>query len=39
MQAGGGIVADSDPAAEHEECLNKLAAIEAAIETAEGAQP
>jgi anthranilate synthase component 1 len=35
MQAGGGIVADSDPAAEHEECLNKLAAIETAIELAE----
>jgi anthranilate/para-aminobenzoate synthase component I len=28
-------VADSDPAAEHEECLNKLAALEAAIELAE----
>ena len=26
LQAGGGIVADSDPAAEHEECLHKLAA-------------
>jgi anthranilate synthase component 1 len=38
MQAGGGIVADSDPADEHEECLNKLAAIEAAIEIAEGAR-
>ena len=25
LQAGGGIVADSDPADEHEECLNKLA--------------
>ena len=35
MQAGGGIVADSDPAAEHQECLNKLAAVEAAIEVAE----
>ena len=35
LQAGGGIVADSDPAAEHEECLNKLAAVEAAIELAE----
>jgi anthranilate synthase component 1 len=35
MQAGGGIVADSDPAAEHQECLNKLAAVEAAIEQAE----
>src|SRR3954447_21064184 len=28
LQAGGGIVADSDPAAEHEECLNKLRALE-----------
>jgi len=37
MQAGGGIVAESDPAAEHQECLNKLAAIEAAIEAAEAA--
>jgi anthranilate synthase component 1 len=36
LQAGGGIVAESDPAAEHEECLNKLAAIEAAITAAEG---
>jgi anthranilate synthase component I len=35
LQAGGGIVADSDPAAEHQECLNKLAAIEAALELAE----
>ena len=30
-----GIVADSDPAAEHEECLRKLAALEAAIDLAE----
>ncbi|HEX3806248.1 MAG TPA: anthranilate synthase component I family protein [Gaiellaceae bacterium] len=37
LQAGGGIVVDSEPAAEHEECLNKLAAIEAAIEAAEAA--
>jgi anthranilate synthase component 1 len=37
MQAGAGIVADSDPAAEHRECLNKLAALEAAIDLAEGA--
>ena len=37
LQAGAGIVADSDPAAEHRECLNKLAALEAAIELAEGA--
>jgi anthranilate synthase component 1 len=35
LQAGAGIVADSDPAAEYEECLNKLAALEAAIEMAE----
>jgi anthranilate synthase component I len=36
LQAGAGIVADSDPAAEHEECLRKLAAIEKALEDAEG---
>jgi len=35
LQAGAGIVADSDPAAEHEECLRKLAAVETAIELAE----
>ncbi|MBO0697068.1 MAG: chorismate-binding protein, partial [Zavarzinella sp.] len=35
LQAGGGIVADSDPAEEHQECLNKLAALEAALEAAE----
>jgi anthranilate synthase component 1 len=35
LQAGAGIVSDSDPAAEHEECLNKLAALEAAIDLAE----
>ena len=38
LQAGGGIVADSDPAEEHQECLNKLAALEAAIELAEQEQ-
>jgi anthranilate synthase component 1 len=38
LQAGGGVVADSDPTAEHEECLNKLAALEAAIELAERAR-
>jgi anthranilate synthase component 1 len=37
LQAGAGIVADSDPAAEHEECLRKLAALETAISLAEGA--
>jgi len=35
LQAGAGIVADSDPTAEHEECLRKLAALEAALEEAE----
>jgi len=35
LQAGAGVVADSDPAAEHEECLRKLAALEAAIDVAE----
>jgi anthranilate synthase component I len=35
LQAGAGIVADSDPEAEHLECLAKLAALEAAIELAE----
>jgi len=35
LQAGAGIVADSDPAAEHEECLRKLAALEAALADAE----
>jgi anthranilate synthase component I len=37
LQAGAGIVAESDPRAEHEECLRKLAALEAAIELAEAA--
>jgi anthranilate synthase component 1 len=35
LQAGAGIVAESDPRAEHDECLRKLAAVEAAIELAE----
>ncbi len=38
LQAGGGIVADSDPAAEHDECLNKLLALETAIDLAEAEQ-
>jgi anthranilate synthase component 1 len=38
MQAGGGIVADSDPTEEYHECLNKLAAVERAIELAEAEQ-
>jgi anthranilate synthase component 1 len=35
LQAGAGIVADSDPSAEHEECLRKLAALETALAAAE----
>jgi anthranilate synthase component I len=35
LQAGAGIVADSNPAAEHAECLAKLAALEQAITLAE----
>jgi anthranilate synthase component 1 len=35
LQAGAGIVAESDPHSEHEECLRKLAALELAIELAE----
>ena len=35
LQAGAGVVADSDPTSEHEECLRKLAALEAAIDLAE----
>ncbi len=35
LQAGAGIVADSDPTAEHQECLNKLAALEHALDLAE----
>ena len=35
LQAGAGIVADSDPEAEHLECLSKLAALEAALDLAE----
>jgi anthranilate synthase component 1 len=35
LQAGAGIVADSEPEAEHRECLAKLAALEAAIDLAE----
>ena len=35
LQAGAGIVADSEPAIEHQECLNKIAALAAAIDVAE----
>ena len=35
LQAGAGVVADSSPQAEHEECLRKLAALETALNLAE----
>jgi anthranilate synthase component 1 len=38
LQAGAGIVADSDPAEEDQECLRKLAALEQAIDLAEAAR-
>jgi anthranilate synthase component 1 len=34
LQAGAGVVADSDPASEWQECLNKLAALRRAVELA-----
>ena len=39
VQAGAGIVADSDPAAEDAECRNKAAAVLAAISAAETLRP
>ncbi len=36
VQAGAGIVADSDPAAEYEECLAKSQALRRAVEVARG---
>jgi anthranilate synthase component 1 len=39
LQAGAGIVADSVPAAEHDECLRKLAALETALTLAEAERP
>ena len=35
LQAGGGVVADSDPEFEHTESMNKLAALQKAVEMAE----
>ncbi len=35
IQAGAGIVADSDPGREHEECLNKARALAVAVDRAE----
>jgi anthranilate synthase component I len=39
VQAGAGIVADSDPAAEHDECRNKAASALRAIAVAESMRP
>jgi len=39
VQAGGGIVADSDPVAEDNECLNKAGAVLSAIATAQTMKP
>jgi len=39
VQAGAGLVADSVPSTEHEECRNKAAAVLAAISMAEGLRP
>jgi anthranilate synthase component 1 len=36
VQAGAGIVADSDPESEHRECVNKARAVLEAIRRAEG---
>jgi anthranilate synthase component 1 len=36
LQAGAGIVADSDPASEFEECMNKAQAVLRAVEVARG---
>jgi anthranilate synthase component I len=36
LQAGAGIVADSDPAREYEECMNKAQAVLRAVERARG---
>src|SRR6266571_4970004 len=37
LQAGAGIVADSDPAREYDECMNKAKAVLRAVEAARGA--
>ena len=36
VQSGAGIVADSDPQSEHEECVRKARAVLAAVEMADG---
>jgi len=35
LQAGGGVVADSVPESEHTECINKMAALQRAVDLAE----
>lgn len=35
LQAGAGVVADSDPASEHQECINKASGMSRAIDLAE----
>lgn len=37
VQAGAGVVYDSDPAKEYQECLNKASAVVRAIQMAGGA--
>jgi len=37
LQAGAGIVADSDPATEYQESMNKARAVIRAVEAARGA--
>ena len=39
VQAGAGIVADSDPEAEAQECFNKAGAVQAALEVAQSLAP
>jgi len=39
VQAGAGIVADSNPVSEYEECLNKAAAVLGAIKAANSLEP
>ena len=39
VQAGAGVVADSNPVSEYEECLNKAAAVLGAIEAANSLEP
>jgi anthranilate synthase component 1 len=39
VQAGAGIVADSDPEREHQECISKASAVVQAVRMAEGAGP